>query len=181
MKTKFFLAIITIVIVCGWTRTPKSEFLFLNPNQLKSLGIVLNGNGVFYKNFNPNWKQDNAKYSCLSFYCTSANYLSTNHYLETDVINAKSRDEKLLMRIETSKNDFYPILIGDTKGKQSLDDATLSNDLKLFPVAICMNETKLVNRKDTIVVWFKPGESLKKALPGNVNIEEYLKVPIRKK
>jgi hypothetical protein len=62
-----------------------------------------------------------------------------------------------------------------------LDDATLSNDLKLFPVAICMNETKLVNRKDTIVVWFKPGESLKKALPGNVNIEEYLKVPIRKK
>jgi hypothetical protein len=181
MKTKFFLAIISIVIVCGWTLPTKSEFLFLNSNQLKPLGIVLNEHGVFYKNLNPNWKQDNVKYSCLSFYCSSDNYLTTNHYLETDVINAKNRNERMLMKIETTRNDFYPVLIGDTQGKQSLDDETLSNDLKLLPVAICMNETKLLNRKDTIVVWFKPSESLKKALPKNISIEDYLKIPIRKK
>jgi hypothetical protein len=181
MKIKFFLAIITIVIFCSWTRPAKPEYLFLHSDQLKPLGIILNKNGVFYKNFNPNWKQDHVRYSCLSFYCDGGNYLTTNHYSETDIIDAKSRNEKLLMKIESTKNDFYPLLIGNTKGRQSLDNETLPNDLKLFPVAICMSETKLLNRKDTIVVWFKPSESLKKALPGNVNIEDFLKVPIRKK
>ena len=181
MKTKLFLAVITIVIICGWTRPMKSEFLFLNSNQLKQLGIELNENGVFYKNLNPNWKQDNVKYPCLSFYCSNDNYLTTNHYLETDVIEAKNRNERLLMKMETTQNDFYPILIGGTSGKQSLDNETLSKDLKLFPVAICMSETKLLSRKDTIVVWFKPTEALKKALPENIKFEDYLIVPLRKK
>jgi hypothetical protein len=35
----------------------------------------------------------------------------------------------------------------------------LAADLKLFPVAICMSETKWRNRKDTIFVWFKPSEA----------------------
>jgi hypothetical protein len=39
-----------------------------------------------------------------------------------------------------------------------------------------MSETKLRNRNDTLVVWFKPTEALQKALPANINIEDYLKV-----
>lgn len=158
-----------------------SDFLFLNSDQLKPLGIELNKDGVFYKNLNPNWKQDKVRYSCLSFYCSSNNYLTTNHYSETDVIKAKNRNERLLVKMEITRNDFYPKLIGNTKGKQSLNNETLSEDLKLFPVAICMSETKLRNRKDTIVVWFKPSEALKKVLPENVKIEDYLKLPIRTK
>lgn len=177
MKTKFFLALITIVIICSWTTPTSKEFLFLNSNQLKPLGIILNEHGVFYKNLNPNWKQDNYKYSCLSFYCCSDNYLTTNHYMEADVIKAKNNNEQLLMKLETTRNDFFPLLIGNAKGEQSLDDETLPKDLKLFPVAICMSETKLKSRKDTIVVWFKPTEALQKALPGNVKIGDYLKVP----
>jgi hypothetical protein len=137
---------------------------------------------VFYKNLNPNWKQDKVKYSVLCFYCSNNNYLTTNHYSETDVIQANDKNEKLLLNLETTKNDFYPLLIGNTKGKLSLDNETLAKDLKLFPVAICMSETKLQNRKDTIVVWFKPTEALQKALPENVKLEDYLKVrPINKK
>jgi hypothetical protein len=181
MKTKFFLTIITVMVICGWTRPTKSELLFLNSNQLKPLGIELNSNGVFYKNLNPQWMQDHARYSCLSFYCCNNNYLTTNHYSETDVLEAKSRNERLLMKMETTRNDFYPLLIGDINGKQSLDNETLSPDLKLFPVAICMSETKLSDRQDTIIVWFKPTEALKKALPENVNFEDYLQVPVRKK
>jgi hypothetical protein len=181
MKIKFVLAIITMVIICGWTAPAKPHFLFLNAAQLKPLGIELNENGVFYKNINPNWKQDNSRYSCLSFYCSKNNYLTTNHYLESDVINPDNRFERLLLRKETTRNDFYPILIGDMKGKQSLDNETLPKDLKLLPVAICMSETKLHARKDTIVVWFKPTESLKNALPENVNIVNYLQVPEKKK
>jgi hypothetical protein len=158
-----------------------SGFLFLNSDQLKPLGIELNKNGVFYKNLNPNWEQDKVRYSCLSFYCSSNNYLTTNHYSETDVIKARNRNERLLVKMGITRNDFYPILIGNTKGKQSLNNETLSEDLKLFPVAICMSETKLRNRKDTIVVWFKPSEALKKALPENIKIEDYLKLPIRTK
>jgi len=158
-----------------------SDFLFLNSDQLKPLGIELNKNGVFYKNLNPNWKQDKVRYSCLSFFCTSNNYLTTKHYSETDVIKARNRNERLLGKMEITRNDFYPILIGNPNGKQSLNNETLSEDLKLFPVAICMSETKLRNRKDTIVVWFKPSEALKKALPESVKIEDYLKLPIRTK
>jgi lipopolysaccharide export system protein LptA len=158
-----------------------ADFLFLNSDQLKPLGIELNKDGVFYKNLNPNWKQDKVRYSCLSFYCSSNNYLTTNHYSETDVIKARNRNERLLVKMEITRNDFYPILIGNTIGKQGLNNETLSEDLKLFPVAICMSETKLRNRKDTIVVWFKPSEALKKALPENVKIEDYLKLPIRTK
>ena len=118
-----------------------SDFLFLNSDQLKPLGIELNKDGVFYKNLNPNWKQDKVRYSCLSFYCSSNNYLTTNHYSETDVIKARNRNERLLVKMETTRNDFYPLLIGNVNGKQSLDNETLSEDLKLFPVAICMSET----------------------------------------
>ena len=175
MKTKSLLALIIIVLICSWTNPTKPDFLFLNSNQLKSLGIVLNENGVFYKNLNPNQKQDNLKYAGLSFYCCSDNYLTTSHYTASDVIKATNKNEKLLMKLKTTKNDFYPLLIGNTKGEQSLDDETLAKDLKLFPVAICMSETKLQNRKDTIVVWFKPTEALKKALPKNIKLEDFLK------
>lgn len=158
-----------------------SDFLFLNSDQLKPLGVELNKNGVFYNNLNPNWKQDKVRYPGLGFYCSSDNYLTTMHYLENDVNKARNRNERLLVKMERTRNDFYPILIGNTKGKQSLNNRTLSEDLKLLPVAICMSETKLRNRKDTIVVWFKPSEALKKALPENVKMEDYLKRPIRTK
>jgi hypothetical protein len=101
--------------------------------------------------------------------------------MERDENSVENRSERLLMKLETTRNDFYPVLIGDTKGRQSLDNAGLPNDLKLLPVAICMDDTKLTNRKDTLVVWFMPSESLRKALPDNVSVEDYLKVPIRKK
>jgi hypothetical protein len=104
------------------------------------------------------------------------------HYTGKDVIEAKNKSERLLLNLETTKNDFYPVLIGNEEGKLSLDDETLPKDMKLFPVAICMSETKLRNRNDTLVVWFKPTEALQKALPANINIEDYLKVrPITKK
>lgn len=182
MKTKLFLTFITIVVICSWINPTKPEFLFLNSNQLKPLGIVLNEKGVFYKNFNPNWKQDKLPNSCLSFYCCSDNYLTTFHYKETDKLEANNKNEKLLSSLETSGNDFYPLLIGNPKGILSLDDETLAKDIKLFPIAICMSETKLRSRKDTVIVWFKPTEALQKALPGNVKIADYLKVrPIYKK
>jgi hypothetical protein len=180
MRTIYFLAIVIVIMLCSWTTPAKSGFLFFNANQLKPLGIELNENGVFYRNLNPKWRTDNMRYSGLNFYCCNSNYLTTQHYLETDELKAQNKVERILMQVEVTKNDFYPLLIGNTKGDQSLDNVTLPNEMKLLPVAICMSETKLSNRKDTIIVWFKPTETLRKALPPDINMDDFLRVPVRK-
>jgi hypothetical protein len=77
------------------------------------------------------------------------------------------------VRQELTKYDFYPLLVGDTKGNESMDQK-LPEDMKLLPVAICMADTGLPTREDTVVVWLKPTESLKKALPANIIMEDYL-------
>jgi len=157
-----------------------AEFLFLNVEQLKPLGIELTENGVFYKNLNPNWKQDSARFAGLGFYCCDDNYLTSLHFNEQDTLEKNNRNDSLLISKEFSRNDFYPLLIGDTKGNQSLDNETLSREMKLLPVAVCMADARLQNRKDTIVVWFKPTESLKKALPLDVRMDDYLRPRITK-
>ncbi len=173
MKIKSFLTILLVITLCSCNQTKKTEFLYLNGSQLKKIGIDLSDQGVFYKNINPNWKLDNKKYAFLGFYMCDGNYVSSTHMNETDTLVVKSKNDSLLKTIETTRNDFYPLLIGDTKGIQSLDE-DLPKDMKLLPIAICMSETKLPNRNDTIVVWLKPTESLKKSLPENINMDEYL-------
>ncbi|MDR3651572.1 MAG: hypothetical protein P4L34_01220 [Paludibacter sp.] len=181
MKTKIFLAVILLGAISSCTRTSKHDYLYLNAAQLKPLGIVLNEKGVFYKNENPNWKQDNEKYPCLAFVCNNDNYVTTIHFNTTDTLKTKNGTDSLLVNKELTKNDFYPLLIGDPHGKQSLDNENLPADMKLLPVAICIAETKLVSRKDTVVVWLRPTESLKKLLPAGINMEEYLQPkPIKK-
>jgi hypothetical protein len=61
-------------------------------------------------------------------------------------------------------------------GDQSLDNETLPIDMQFLPVAICLAETKVKGRNDTIVVWFKPTEALRKALPANIKMEDFLRV-----
>jgi hypothetical protein len=175
MKTKMFLGAISIVIMCSCSKTTKPDYVYLNADQLKPLGIELNEKGVFYKNENPNWKQDKEKYECLAFYCTTDNYVSSKQFNSTDTLKATNSTDSIIKQKDLTKYDFYPILIGDTKGKQSIDRKSLPNDMKLLPVAICMAETNLPNRKDTVIVWLKPTESLKKALPATINMDEYLR------
>jgi len=181
VKTKLFLASIALLAICSWTNPSEPEFLYLNAAQLKPLGIVLNQNGAFYRNLDPNWRQVHSRYAGLMFYSCADNYLSTKHYAETDLIKANNKDEKILLQLETTHNDFCPLLIGNPKGQMSLDDKTIDRDIKLLPIAICMSETKVHNRKDTLVVWFRPTEALQKALPANINMEKFLKTrPITK-
>ena len=105
-------------------------------------------------------------------------YLSTKHFSETDTLTAENKHDSIFVKMDNTKNDFYPILIGNTKGQMSFDNSSkLNKSIKLLPVAICMTETKIANREDTLVVWFKVTESLKNALPQNIKLDDYLKVP----
>ena len=175
MKTKIFFVVIIMQTICSCTKLKEHDFLYLNADQLRSLGIELNERGLFYKNENPEWNQDNERYSCLAFYCTNDNYVSTKLFNITDTLKIVSSIDSLLATMEFTKNDFGPLLIGNIKGNQSMENENIPIDMKLLPVAICMAETNLSNRKDTIVVWLKPTVSLKKALPWDVNMDDYLR------
>lgn len=181
MKSKIFIAVILLVTISSCTKTSKHDFLYLNAVQLKPLGIELNEKGVFYKNENPNWKSDHEKYACLAFYCVNDNYVSTIHFDATDTLYAKNCADSIIAGNDLTKNDFYPLLIGNTKGIQSLDNKNISADMKLLPIAICMAETRLSNRKDTVVVWLKPTESLKKLLPEGIQMDDYLQTKMQVK
>ncbi len=173
MKTKIFPIIVLLLSVYACTKSTKPDYLYLNANQLRPLGIELNESGIYYKNENP--EAANAKYSCMAFYCTNDNYVTTKHFNATDTLKAVNKADSILIDMELSKNDFYPILIGNNNGIQSLADDIIPADIKLLPIAICMSETKLPNRNDTIIVWLKPSETLKKLLPNDINIDDYLK------
>ena len=175
MKTKIFLSVISLVFMLSCSTTTKQDYLYLNADQLEPLGIELNEKGLFYKNENPEWNQDNEKYACLAFYCTNDNYVSTKQFNITDTFTMANGIDSLLVGMEFTKNDFYPLLIGDKKGIQSFDNETLEAGTKLLPVAINMSQINLSNRKDTIVVWLRPTPSLKKALPSTINMDDYLR------
>jgi hypothetical protein len=180
MKTKIFLLIIATAFFCSFNSINKPEFLFLNQSQLKPLGIELNKHGVFYKNLNPNWQKENERYSGLGFYCCKDNYLTTVHFRESEVLKPTNRYYKRMISKETTHNDYYPLLIGNSNGDQSLENETLPEDMKFLPIAICMSDAKVKNRIDTLVVWFKPTESLRKALPANIKMEDYLQARPKK-
>jgi len=179
MKIKTLFVIAASLALFSCTQTKKADFLYLSATQLKPLGIELNANGIFYNNSNPNWKADQEKYCGLAFYGSNDNYLATFHYSETDTLKAQNTNDSLLLRLEVTKKDFYPLLIGNSKGENSLDNETLPKDLKLLPIAICMTETQLPNRNDTLIVWFKPTDELKKSLPENIKMDDYLMSPIQ--
>lgn len=183
MKIKSLLTIISTIIIFGCNHTSKKQdFLFLNVAQLKSLGVNVTNQGVFYKNSNPNWQSENEKYTTLAFYLSDDNFVSTFNINETDTLMVKTKCDSLLNMQTITKNDFQPLLIGNTKGEMSLDK-NLPNEMKLLPIAICMADTKLPNRTDTVIVWFKTTESLKLILlSNNIKVDEYLQSkPVKKK
>jgi len=180
MKTTIFAALILLVTFSSCTKRTQPDLLYLSAAQLKPLGIVLNNKGVFYKNVNPNWKQDHVKYAGMAFCCNSGNFGSTIQFNENETLNAKYSPDSMLVSMEETKNDFYPLLIGNANGVYNYRNENLPADMKFLPVAILMAETNLPTRKDTVVVWLRPTESLKKLLPEGIRMEDYLRTKMVK-
>ncbi len=174
MKIKSLLAFLSVIVVFGCNTIKQNPGpLYLNTSELQLLGIHMTDQGIFYKNTNPNWKQDNEKYTTLAFYLGDDNYLTTFHLKETDNLFVNSKSDSLLKTLNTTHNDFYLLLIGNIDGHQSLN-SDLPLDMKLLPIAICMTDTRLPSRTDTVVVWFKPTETLNKILNPDFKMEDYL-------
>jgi hypothetical protein len=175
MKKVNLLSFILALTILGCNKSKTLDYIFLNAEQLKPLGIELSEKGIFYKNSNPNWSADNEKYQCLGFYGTSDTYLTTYHFNESDTLKAKNSIDSLLLDREITRNGFYPILIGNTKGEYSLDSE--NKNIKLLPIAICLEEAGMPERKDTLIIWFKYNEAVEKMLPEGIETENYLRFP----
>jgi hypothetical protein len=172
-KTCFFTLILIMAIFS--CKSQENKYIYLNAEQLKPLGIELSEDGLFYQNCNPKWEKDE-KYPYYSFYS-----VDKEHYVNSSVagncpLNDYPRNEhdSIFMNKKMTENDFYPLFVG-TEGKYTF--LSEKHDKKLVPIAIRMTETKIPNRTDTVIFWFKVTESLKKSLPEGIVIEDYLGLP----
>jgi len=175
MKIKLFLVAIILLTISSCTKQIKHDFLYLNANQLKPLGIELNNKGLFYKNENIIWNETQEKYTCLAFYCTNDNYLTTKRFNVNETLKRKNCADSFLVRMKMTRNDFYPLIIGGINKYIGVNIENAPEDIRLLPVAIRMAETNLSKRKDTLIIWLRPTESLKKLLPKGINMEDYVR------
>lgn len=173
MKIINLLLVLAVVTLSSFVEKTEQDYLYLNSDQLNSLGLNLTKKGLFYKNLNPSWTKEDGKYAGLMFHCSKKNYLSTISFKESESkdLNYKQRS---LKKMKMTHNDFYPVLIGDAEGNMSFENKELAAGIKLLPVAIKLSETSK-KRKDIVVVWFRPTESLKQVLPKDININDYLR------
>jgi hypothetical protein len=178
MKKFNMIFLVAIIAIGSCSKSNEIKYSFLNGSQLKQLGIVVSDQGVFYKNHLSNYKELQERFSNQGFYCTNDIYLNSINFQDADTLTATNKADSIFISMSPSNFDFYPILIGNTKGEYSLKKSF--NNEKLFPVAVCMAETKLPKRNDTLIIWFKHTASLQTALPVDIKVEDYLMVPLIK-
>jgi hypothetical protein len=160
------------IIIC---KCQENKYIYLNAEQLKSLGIELSEEGLFYQNCNPNWEKD-GKNPYYAFYSVNeGDYV--NCYIGDKCLKDYPVNEfdTVFMNRKMTENDFYPLFVGNTEGKYNF--LSEKHDKELVPIAIRMEEAKISNRTDTLLFWFKVTESLKKVLPAGIIIEDYLGLP----
>jgi hypothetical protein len=187
-KIAFFICMLIAAIpIC---KSQEHKYIYLNAKQLEPLGIELSENGLYYQNCNPKYQEDGK----LPYYAvhtfdtiqTVSSQISTdcdladiNYFMTRNASgDADSmftgtnffKDKKL------TENDFYPLFVANTaEGTYNLSSE--NNDKELVPVAVRMEETNIPNRTDTIIFWFKVTESFKQALPKDIIIEDYMRLP----
>jgi hypothetical protein len=175
MKKHSAILVIASMILLSCTGPAKIDYLYLSPSQLKQIGISVSEQGVFFKNHNPKAKEMDEKYPWFGLYSTNDVYLNTILYRERDTLHPESKTDSLFVMMKATEFDFYPILIGNSKGIYSFKKSDITE--KLFPVAIKMSDLNIPRRKDTLVIWFKPTASLQKLFGNTLRVEDYLAVP----
>jgi hypothetical protein len=187
LKVILFIPLVALIIL-GFSKplpsqssTPArtgSGYLRLTPEQLKTIGIVCNEDGVFYKNRNPHWKQNHKKYPVLAFYLTGSTYCAIVTLEENEKF-PELKSAKFLTTLPETTHPYDPCLVTSFSGFRTWDSFTVLGDstMKLLPVQLNMADYGIKSRKDTIVFWFQPVESLKKALAPYADISAYLVTP----
>ena len=75
VKIKFLgFCVLFILVAATIKTTEKPKYIYLNAEQLHSLGIELSKKGLFYLNCNPQ-AEENKEYPYLALYSTKGNYI----------------------------------------------------------------------------------------------------------
>ena len=168
-KVTYLTCIISVAIVLiGSTIAEEKKYIYLNAEQLKPLGIELSEKGLFYQNCN----HERERNPYLAFYAIDKNYLTSS---SSDDCTSVDKKDNIFKNKKITEYDFYPIMVGNPQNEYSF--ATVIHDKELVPIAVCMSETKIKGRTDTLIFWFKPTESFQKALPDGIKMEDYLRLP----
>jgi len=151
---------------CVCRRQPKkSEFIFLNAEQLRYLGFELSEKGLFYLNCH---RFSRRRHHCLYIRLEDSVWHHSWHTLE----GAKNRFRD---REKTSHN-FFPQAVTTSQGCPLVGREDLNT--RHVPVAISLSEANLSAYEDTVVFWFPRRNSLLKALPEETIWQNYERVPV---
>ena len=179
LKVMLLIPLVAILLQ-GFSQTGhKSGYLKLTTEQLKLIGIECNPEGVFYKNHNPDWQKEKNRYAILAFLLTDDVYCSNINLQENEKISGMGSAGKYLMKLPETNHTFNPCMVTSFAGSRTWDAYTVLGDstMKLLPVQLNMADYGMKSRKDTILFWFVPTESLKTILAPVADINDYLVTP----
>jgi C-terminal processing protease CtpA/Prc len=140
----------------------------LTIDELGKIGVVMNENGVFFKNLDTVCKR---QFGCYFVKKGDSAILSIKSKSE-----GKDKYDQMFYDLPTSNFDFFPIMITDLKGQKTFDTEGV-NIRDLVPVLVDLSVCKKANRTDKIIIWFKNTNELKSLLPKRFDILEYLDIP----
>jgi TonB family protein len=158
------------------TTSQEGDYIFLNAKQLKPLGIQLSEKGLFYFNCNSNWEAEGERFPCMALYSTDEGPWVSS-MLSTSTYDAPEDLKPVFKGTEITDIGFRPKFVGNPQGHFWFGTERY-RDEKLVPISVCMASAKISNRTDTVIFWFLPSESLQKALPRGVKMENFLKYSI---
>jgi len=168
-------ALIALVIMLSSIskgQSKNSEFIFLNAEQLRYLGVDLSERGLFYLNCHRVLGRQNLRgVPCLHISLADSVWRESWHSL--GVVESRIRERK-----PTSHN-FVPQAITTPQG--CLLAGCENIDRRKIPVATSLSDANLSANEDTIIFWFTLTDRLISALPEywrkNLKWRNYLRVP----
>ena len=180
------LTIVTIILMISFVcqgQSKTSEYIFLNAEQLKSIGINLSEGNLFYLNCHPVLERTGRSNDLLSLFQSSGPCLSI-HFNDSiwgwNRWYSAEKVESLSIEYEVTTHNFFPQVITTSKGCRLGGRTDISE--RRIPIAIPLSEINVTgwtdtDWTDTIIFWFTLTDPLIRALPKDIIWRDYLKVP----
>jgi len=166
------IALVVMLSSISKGQSKNSDFIFLNAEQLRNLGIDLSERGLFYLNCHRVLGRQNLRgVPCLEISLEDSLLLKIWH--SADFVELLFREKKI------TNHNFFPIVITTPQG--CLLAGRENIDRRKIPIAVSLSEANLSANEDTIIFWFTLTDRLISALPEywrtDLRWRNYLRVP----
>jgi len=166
------IALVVMLSSVSKGQSKNSEFIFLNAEQLRNLGIDLSERGLFYLNCHRVLgRQNQWRVPCLQIRLEDSVWRKSWNSMGT--VEHRFREYK------PTNHNFVPQAITTPQGCPLVVGENI--DRRKIPVAVSLSEANLSANEDTIILWFTLTDRLISALPEywrkNLKWRNYLRVP----